>query len=236
MHLSTHGLHQKERYGTRTQSSATPSSLTTAARVGAVLGFFACFLTSGVAQQKTVFTEQVYQRIDMVYGSDAAEDVADWRQLYSINRFFNRFDFVDDLVHWNEKDYWATPIEFIATGAGDCEDYTIAKYFSLIELGVPESQLRLMYVTALELRQPHMVLAYYKTPTSIPLVLDNINRQILPANKRRDLSPIYSFNGNGLWAAKAMGTGRKLRGSGPMKMWDDMVERLERVMYGDKEK
>lgn len=185
----------------------------------------------------------------MVYGSDAAEDVADWRQLidelqheaideklYSINRFFNRFDFVDDLVHWNEKDYWATPIEFIATGAGDCEDYTIAKYFSLIELGVPESQLRLMYVTALELRQPHMVLAYYKTPTSIPLVLDNINRQILPANKRRDLSPIYSFNGNGLWAAKAMGTGRKLRGSGPMKMWDDMVERLERVMYGDEEK
>jgi len=26
-----------------------------------------------------------------------------------------------------------------------------------------------------------------------------------------------------------------LRGSGPMKMWDDMVERLDRVMYGDKE-
>ena len=60
-------------------------------------------------------------------------------KLYSINRFFNRFDFVDDLVHWNEKDYWATPIEFISTGAGDCEDYTIAKYFSLIELGVPEN-------------------------------------------------------------------------------------------------
>ena len=92
-----------------------------------------------------------------------------------------------------------------------------------------------MYVTALELRQPHMVLAYYETPTSVPLVLDNINRRILPANKRRDLSPIYSFNGNGLWAAKAMGTGRKLRGSGPMKMWDDMVERLDRVMYGDKQ-
>ena len=80
-----------------------------------------------------------------------------------------------------------------------------------------------------------MVLAYYETPTSVPLVLDNINRRILPANKRRDLSPIYSFNGHGLWAAKAMGTGRKLRGSGPMKMWDDMVERLDRVMYGDKE-
>ena len=220
----------------------------TAVRSAVVVGLTLLAVTSPIAQQKTVFTPQVYARIDSVYGSEAKEDVAKWRQLvaelqsddldeklYEINRFFNRFDFVDDLVHWQQKDYWATPIEFISTGAGDCEDYTIAKYFSLIELGVPEQQLRLMYVTALELRQPHMVLAYYETPTSIPLVLDNINRRILPANKRRDLSPIYSFNGNGLWAAKAMGTGRKLRGSGPMKMWDDMVERLDRVMYGDKE-
>ena len=219
----------------------------TAVRSAVVVGLTLLAVTSPIAQQKTVFTPQVYARINSVYGKEAKEDVAKWRQLvtelqsedideklYQINRFFNRFDFVDDLVHWQQKDYWATPIEFISTGAGDCEDYTIAKYFSLIELGVPEQQLRLMYVTALELRQPHMVLAYYKTPTSIPLVLDNINRRILPANKRRDLSPIYSFNGNGLWAAKAMGTGRKLRGSGPMKMWDDMVERLDRVMYGDK--
>ncbi len=219
-----------------------------AARMVVIVGCTLLAITSPIAQQETVFTPQVYARIDSIYGTEASEDVAKWRQLvaelqsedldeklYQINRFFNRFDFVDDLVHWQQKDYWATPIEFISTGAGDCEDYTIAKYFSLIELGVPEQQLRLMYVTALELRQPHMVLAYYKTPTSIPLVLDNINRRILPANKRRDLSPIYSFNGNGLWAAKAMGTGRKLRGSGPMKMWDDMVERLDRVMYGDKE-
>ncbi len=201
-----------------------------------------------IAQQKSIFTNAIYERINTVYGVSASEGVADWRQLidrletddideklFSINRFFNRFDFVDDVIHWKKKDYWATPIELIATGAGDCEDYVIAKYFSLIELGVPESKLRLMYVTALELRQPHMVLAYYETPTSIPLVLDNINRRILPANKRLDLAPIYSFNGNGLWAAKAMGTGKKLRSGGPMKMWDDMVERLDTVMNGDKE-
>ena len=207
-----------------------------------------CLTASINAQQKNAFTDQIYRRIELVFGQKAAKNVAEWRQvvselqsddidekLYSINRFFNRFDFVDDIIHWNEKDYWATPIELIATGAGDCEDYVIAKYFSLIELGVPESKLRLMYVTALELRQPHMVLAYYETPTSIPLVLDNINRRILPANKRRDLAPIYSFNGNGLWAAKAMGTGKKLRSGGPMKMWDDMVQRLDTVMNGDKE-
>ena len=199
-----------------------------------------------VAQQKNIFTPEVYSRVEALFGKNASTDVAKWRQLvaatqsedideklYQVNRFFNRFDFVDDMKHWRKPDYWATPIEFIATGAGDCEDYSIAKYFSLIELGIPESQLRLMYVTALELNQPHMVLAYYPSPTSIPLVLDNINRRILPANKRRDLAPVYSFNGEGLWAAKSMGTGRKLRGSGPMKMWDDMIDRLNSVMLGD---
>ena len=241
-------MHQKERLWSSLKAFSVMRSASSTLRALLVVSCTLLAITSPVAQQKTVFTEQVYARINSIYGTEAKENVAKWRQLvtelqsedideklYEINRFFNRFDFVDDLVHWQQKDYWATPIEFISTGAGDCEDYTIAKYFSLIELGISEQQLRLMYVTALELRQPHMVLAYYETPTSVPLVLDNINRRILPANKRRDLSPIYSFNGNGLWAAKAMGTGRKLRGSGPMKMWDDMVERLDRVMYGDKE-
>ncbi|WP_370245284.1 transglutaminase-like cysteine peptidase [Alteromonas abrolhosensis] len=241
-------MHQKKRFCFPFLTQSALRSMLTAVRSAVVVGLTLLAVTSPIAQQKTVFTPQVYDRIGSIYGTEASEDVAKWRQLvdelqsedldeklYQINRFFNRFDFVDDLVHWQQKDYWATPIEFISTGAGDCEDYTIAKYFSLLELGIPEQQLRLMYVTALELRQPHMVLAYYETPTSIPLVLDNINRRILPANKRRDLSPIYSFNGNGLWAAKAMGNGRKLRGSGPMKMWDDMVERLDRVMYGDKQ-
>lgn len=213
-----------------------------------MVGICLLSLSSLFAQQSNLFTPEVYARVKTLYGENASEDVADWRhlidklqredideKLYGVNRFFNRFDFVDDLVHWKQKDYWATPIEFIATGAGDCEDYTIAKYFSLIELGIPEEKLRLMYVTALELRQPHMVLAYYETPSSIPLVLDNINRRIMPANKRRDLSPIYSFNGNGLWAAKSMGTGRKLRGGGPMKMWDDMISRLDSVIHGDRE-
>ena len=241
-------MHQKERLWSSLKAFTVMRSASSTLRALLVVSCTLLAITSPIAQQKTVFTEQVYARINSIYGTEASENVAKWRQLvtelqsedideklYEINRFFNRFDFVDDLVHWQQKDYWATPIEFISTGAGDCEDYTIAKYFSLIELGISEDQLRLMYVTALELRQPHMVLAYYETPTSVPLVLDNINRRILPANKRRDLSPIYSFNGNGLWAAKAMGTGRKLRGSGPMKMWDDMVERLDRVMYGDKE-
>ena len=208
--------------------------------------FISTFLLTGVAQYRMIFTPEMQKKVESRYGKKAAENIVEWRELlddianedveeklYQVNRYFNRFEFVDDIEHWRATDYWATPIEFISTGAGDCEDYSIAKYFSLRELGIPEENLRLMYVTALRQRQPHMVLAYYPTPKSIPLVLDNINKRILPANKRRDLAPVYSFNGNGLWTAKSMGTGKKLRGSGPMKMWDDMIDRLNTSIYGD---
>jgi predicted transglutaminase-like cysteine proteinase len=148
-------------------------------------------------------------------------------QLYEINRFFNKIDFVDDMQHWGKNDYWATPVEFLATNGGDCEDFTIAKYFSLIELGVASEKLRLMYVTATRPRQAHMVLAYYETPKSVPLVLDNINRRILPATQRRDLIPIYSFNGDGLWRAKSKGQGRQLQAKNNNSLWQDLTERMK---------
>ena len=115
----------------------------------------------------------------------------------------------------------------ILKNAGDCEDYVIAKYFALRGLGIPDSRLRMMFVTALSVNQAHMVLAYYPEPNAIPLILDNINPRILPANKRRDLLPVYSFNGEGLWLAKAQGRGSKL-GSSKHKLWDDLTARIER--------
>jgi predicted transglutaminase-like cysteine proteinase len=193
------------------------------------------------AISKIIFSEKLYTHIETTYSADAAERVKKWEegllkwrsldeisQLSEVNSFFNQLEFKDDLIHWNKADYWATPIEFLATQAGDCEDYAIAKYFSLIELGVSENKLRLIYVTALRPRQAHMVLGYYETPESIPLVLDNINKRILFANQRRDLIPIYSFNGTGLWAAKAQGRGLQMRSSGKNSLWDELNERITR--------
>lgn len=186
------------------------------------------------------FTEKLFQSINIQYDQEAEARVRDWQslleqqkdkpvddQLYEINRFFNNVDFVDDKAHWGKNDYWATPIEFLASNAGDCEDFTIAKYFSLIALGVSEKKLRLMYVTATRPRQAHMVLAYYETPKSVPLVLDNINRRILPATQRRDLIPIYSFNGDGLWHAKSQGQGRRLQSKNNNSLWQDLTKRMK---------
>ncbi len=147
--------------------------------------------------------------------------------LYEINNYFNKIPYYADEAHWGKSDYWATPIEMLGTNGGDCEDYVIAKYFSLRALGVPEENLRMMFVSALEYNQAHMVLAYYPTPNAIPLILDNINRRILPASQRRDLRPVYSFNGEGLWLAKAQGRGSQL-GNSKHKMWDDLTARIER--------
>jgi hypothetical protein len=62
----------------------------------------------------------------------------------------------------------------------------------------------------------------------MPLILDNINKKILPANYRKDLQPIYSFNGDGLWAAKAQGRGRKIKEKGSHSLWENIISKIER--------
>ncbi|AEE24261.1 transglutaminase-like cysteine peptidase [Paraglaciecola chathamensis] len=198
------------------------------------------FMLRAIADSNIVFNDALFNKIKNQYDNDALERVQDWQQLlntshtlpideklYQVNNFFNELEFVDDIDHWGKDDYWATPVEFLATEGGDCEDFVIAKYFSLKELGVPAEKLRLMYVTATRLRQAHMVLAYYEEPNSVPMVLDNINRRILPASRRRDLLPVYSFNGDGLWLAKEQGRGQKVQQGGNNNLWNDLNKRMQ---------
>ncbi|TDM06711.1 MAG: hypothetical protein C4K60_19660 [Ideonella sp. MAG2] len=126
-------------------------------------------------------------------------------QVNAINEFFNRrIVFREDLDNWGQTDYWTSPLELLQRGAGDCEDYAIAKYFTLAALGVPHKKLRMVYVRAV-MGGPggpsvaHMVLAYYPTPDAEPLVLDNLITEVRPAGRRPDLTPVFSFNAEGLW-------------------------------------
>ncbi|WP_168014470.1 transglutaminase-like cysteine peptidase [Halomonas salinarum] len=152
------------------------------------------------------------------YGDDGVASLNAWlalidrlqplgvaEQLSGVNDFFNqRIRWLDDRAIWQQEDYWATPLETLGKGAGDCEDFTIAKYISLMQLGIPIERLRLIYVRASMgrggLSQAHMVLGYYRLPGAEPLVLDNLVESIRPASKRLDLTPVFSFNSDGLWA------------------------------------
>ena len=178
------------------------------------------------------------QYIESEYGSAARARLQNWERLHNIaepatierqvqlvNAFFNRTPFVSDLQHWDQEDYWATPVEMLATNGADCEDFSIAKYLTLRSLGVPDRQLRIVYVKALELNQAHMVLAWYPTPDADPLVLDNLINQIKPASERTDLEPVYSFNGEGLW--RINGSRTKRSGTAEqLSHWRSLQERL----------
>lgn len=125
-------------------------------------------------------------------------------QLERVNHFINRsVSFVSDQQAWGADDYWATPAQTLRLGQGDCEDFAIAKYFSLVRMGVPSEKLRLTFVKALNQNQAHMVLAYYPSASEQPLILDNLDPRIRPASERGDLLPVYSFNNRGVFLAKS---------------------------------
>lgn len=148
-------------------------------------------------------------------------------QLVAVNDFFNGARFVDDRDLWQVADYWATPDEFLLRDAGDCEDFAIAKYFTLKAMGVAPDKLRITYVKVESLQQAHMVLAYYPDPLSAPLILDNLNRHILPATERPDLRPIYSFNAESLWLARSRHEQQRAGHPGQLQRWREMLARLD---------
>lgn len=153
-----------------------------------------------------------------------AKGLDDLGKLEKVNDFFNMTPYQSDQKVWGVSDYWATRLEFIGKDKGDCEDFVIAKYFTLKELGVPTSKLFMTYAKSLRYKTSHLVLTYYETPKSIPLVLDNYNYKILPASVREDLVPIYSFSGDELFNAKQAQIGKMVPASTRQKRpWDELI-------------
>jgi len=140
-------------------------------------------------------------------------------KLEKVNDFFNAVKYVEDIDIYGVTDYWATPFEFLAHDKGDCEDFVIAKYFALEHLGIPANKLFLSYVKAEGRTDTHMVLSYYETPSSEPLVLDNIRKIIFPASKRGDLKFIYNFN------PYILEDGKKTKAH---KNWDELMQRVNK--------
>jgi predicted transglutaminase-like cysteine proteinase len=185
--------------------------------------------------------KEVLDKAEQKYGTPARNLLVAWENLINtdtsttdreklekVNNFFNRMEYIEDIYHWQQNDYWATPVEFMETGGGDCEDFSIAKYFTLKAMGIADEKLNMTYVKALTYNVSHMVLTYYSTPGSEPLVLDNIDTAVKPASQRQDLLPIYSFNGTGLWLAKERGKGKLAGSSSRLQRWSDLMQRMER--------
>jgi predicted transglutaminase-like cysteine proteinase len=158
---------------------------------------------------------------------ERASSQDDEARLAALNAFFNqRIAFRSDLETWGQEDYWATPLQLLEKGQGDCEDYAIAKYSSLVAAGVPVPRLRLVYVRAqlAGSSQAHMVLAYYAHVGAEPLILDNLVPDIRLASKRPDLMPVFSFNSEGLW----QGVGAQTAGNPLVRLsrWREVLAKI----------
>ena len=210
-----------------------------------LISFFiiSLILTVTTAKKTYNLSQSKLNAITSKYGEKAKKRVEIWdkiiqnakskdilNKLKDVNDFWNKVKYSRDKAAWGKKDYWAAPFEFLGHGRGDCEDYAIAKYFSLRKLGVPEKKLRITYVKLKRRRtkfeEAHMVLTYYHKPGATPIVLDNINKKLKLASKRKDLRPVYSFNARGLWQAKNKGKTSKRVGKNNLKNWKSLMSRI----------
>lgn len=177
-------------------------------------------------------TQQSVQRWrDLVL---SAQDMPEAEKVRRVNDFFNRrVAFSDDIDIWGQSDYWATPLETLAKGQADCEDFAIAKYFSLLILGIPADHLRLTYVKARiggpnsSISQAHMVLGYYPNPIDEPMILDNLLHDIRIASRRPDLTPVFSFNTEGLWVGGTPGRASSGSSTARLSRWRDLLNRMK---------
>lgn len=203
-----------------------------AVAAAAELGYSRSITPGLIAQRERQFGRGVRERLEGWQGfvrqtapGESAGQPGDGRSLRAVNQFFNRIPSVTDLAHWRVEDYWATPSESLASNGADCEDYAIAKYFTLKELGVPIARLRLVYAKTWQSRDAHMVLAYYADPRADPLILDNLQGSIQSASDRPDLIPVYTFNDEDLLWPQAGAPTVRLAATSNRK-WKDVLDKL----------
>lgn len=172
---------------------------------------------------------------NLVTKYDNAETI---EKLHAANQFFNvQIRFTTDQVAWGEEDFWATPLESLHKQQGDCEDFSLAKYISLLLMGINEEQLRLVYVQAQVGPDPkkdiqaHMVVAYYPSPGAEPLILDNLISEIRLASQRTDLVPVFSFDAKNMWV---QGQANSYANSqSRLSKWQDALSRIRNQGFFD---
>ena len=162
------------------------------------------------------WSDAVFQEVEKEYGGKAKERLLFIHNLILknqnrsipekldlVNTTMNHLPWIADAEHWKKEDYWATPMESIATFGGDCEDIAILKWVALNHLGIPSNHLKLAYTKIRATGESHMVLLYFEKPDAPPdkqippLVLDNYTEEIRPAPARRDLIAVYLTDAKG---------------------------------------
>jgi predicted transglutaminase-like cysteine proteinase len=129
-------------------------------------------------------------------GLAGERNASEEEKVEAVNAFYNKVRYIEDKNNWGVSDYWETPAEFISRG-GDCEDFAIAKYAALKNLGFKESQLRIAIVEDTWKGIPHAILIVYTSEGA--QFLDNQYKDVKQVAGFDRYHPVYSINRTGWW-------------------------------------
>lgn len=171
---------------------------------------FVFFSTSILAEEYA--TKNEIKQLQQEYGGRSGERLSNWNRLMksiesksalyqakSINRYFNQYRYKYDTIVEDNKvirggDNWRTFKNFIGQLGGDCDDYALAKYHSLVKLGIDKEKLQIWVGAYRGKRLNHMVLAYYIDNSNDPIILDNNTRTTVRYSKRTNFKPWFHIN------------------------------------------
>jgi len=103
---------------------------------------------------------------------------------------------MSDMAQYCVPDRWTSPLATLTAGAGDCEDYAIAKYVALQAAGIAESDVRLVIVRDTATREEHAVAAARLDGRWI--VLDNRYLKMVADTEMRSVIPLFLIDHDGV--------------------------------------
>lgn len=127
----------------------------------------------------------------------AARELPQVQRAKAVNQYFNTWPYKTDTEVWGVREYWATPKEFISR-SGDCEDYSIAKYYALRHVGYDVDQVRIVALRDTIRGYGHAVLAVYVDGDI--LILDNLSQFVASHRRYKHYQPQVSMNEVARWA------------------------------------
>jgi len=124
-------------------------------------------------------------------------------RLGGINRAINlAIRPVSDLAQYGETDVWASPLVTFGRGAGDCEDYAIAKFMALRQAGVADDDLRIVIMRDPLHGEDHAVAA--ARLDGHWLMLDNQRMALVEDINVRTYRPLFVFDQSAIMAYSEM--------------------------------
>jgi predicted transglutaminase-like cysteine proteinase len=176
---------------------------------------FVLLSTFSLAAAYQPWSEAVFEHVKKEYGAPAEkrmrylhnmilenQDLSEMEKVKLVNNTLNHIPWIADAIHWKKANYWASPMETIATFGGDCEDIAIIKWVMLTHLGISNEKLRLAHVRIKKTGEDHMVLVYFEAPSAEfgqqkGWVLDNYTDEVKRGTERTDLLAVYLTDANG---------------------------------------